>query len=92
MTPELTNQNGVCDNCHKKETFIHNRTGEICELCVDHVHVDGYDKMTPEEKKKYVRGLLCSRCNIMLGYAKEDPQILRNAANYLERHKCRPYP
>jgi len=30
------------------------------------------------------RGLLCNSCNWLLGQAKDDPQILRAAANYLE--------
>lgn len=32
-------------------------------LCVDHIHVKGFKKMKPEEKKKYVRGILCFMCN-----------------------------
>lgn len=32
-------------------------------LCVDHIHVSGFKKMVPEEKKKYVRGLCCFLCN-----------------------------
>lgn len=44
-------------------------------LAVDHAHASGQ-----------VRGLLCSRCNHdLLGAANEDPQLLRRAADYLER-------
>ncbi len=32
-------------------------------LCVDHVHKKGFKVMEPEEKLKYVRGLLCYKCN-----------------------------
>jgi hypothetical protein len=42
--------------------------------CVDHCHVTGK-----------VRGLLCATCNLMLGYAQDDPSILRRAAEYLEK-------
>lgn len=42
---------------------------------VDHCHVTGV-----------VRGLLCPRCNHLLGHAREDPAILREAAEYLEEH------
>ena len=41
-------------------------------LCVDHDHESGV-----------VRGLLCYRCNVGLGYFKEDPKLLRKAIRYL---------
>jgi hypothetical protein len=41
---------------------------------VDHCHATGA-----------VRGMLCARCNHMLGHAKDDPQTLRLGAVYLER-------
>lgn len=42
-----------------------------CKICgrkdgrlnVDHVHVKGFKKMSPEDKKKYVRSCLCFLCN-----------------------------
>lgn len=39
---------------------------------IDHCHKTGT-----------VRGLLCPGCNVMLGYARENPAILRAAARYL---------
>lgn len=33
-----------------------------------------------------VRSLLCLTCNGMLGYGKDDPDILRRGAEYLEKH------
>lgn len=52
----------------------------FCEICriqtvphTDHAH----------ENKKF-RGLLCTRCNPGLGYFKDDPTLLRKAADYLE--------
>ena len=33
-----------------------------------------------------VRGLLCGRCNLAIGYALDDPARLRALADYLERH------
>lgn len=34
---------------------------------------------------KKIRGLLCSNCNLMIGLAKDRPEILKAAADYLER-------
>lgn len=42
-------------------------------LCVDHDH-----------KTNKVRGLLCKRCNSMLGHATDSIEILHRAADYLE--------
>jgi len=52
----------------------------ICEgvmksPCVDHNHQTGK-----------VRALLCNSCNVMLGQAKDNPQILMRAVAYLEQH------
>lgn len=51
----LNRQNGVCAVCKREPT-----TGR---LCVDHEHVRGFKNMSPENKRKHVRGLLCFVCN-----------------------------
>lgn len=43
------------------------------KACVNHCH----------ETNK-VRGLLCSKCNTLLGMARDDINILQNAINYLQ--------
>ncbi len=43
-------------------------------LCVDHCHVTGK-----------VRGLLCVSCNLMLGYANDNTQVLANLIKYLNK-------
>lgn len=45
-------------------------------LCVDHDHATGK-----------VRGLLCDRCNRLLGMVGENFSILRSAAYYLRSHQ-----
>jgi hypothetical protein len=47
-------------------------------LQIDHCH-----------KVDKIRALLCRGCNSALGYAKDDPNILRKAADYIEHYKDR---
>jgi len=68
-------QNGVCAICGKPET-TKNQWGTL-RLSVDHDHVTGR-----------VRGLLCTRCNNIIGRADDDVTILLNAGIYLEKHRC----
>jgi hypothetical protein len=36
---------------------------------------------------KCIRGLLCVNCNLALGQLKDDPALLRKAADYLEANR-----
>lgn len=45
------------------------------DLVIDHSHVTGK-----------VRKVLCRYCNLALGHAKDDPNLLRRLADYLEEH------
>ena len=74
-------QGGVCAICKKPETAkLPGRKTESSEnrtrdLSVDHCHKTGR-----------VRQLLCNACNHILGEAKDDPEVLSAAAEYLKRH------
>jgi hypothetical protein len=55
--------------------------GYKCKLCgkEDHRLVIDHDHLTGR-----IRGMLCNRCNLMLGFAKDnDPEIFRKAIDYL---------
>lgn len=72
----LQKQSGMCAVCHKPEQQ-RNRWGTFNSLAVDHDHQTGK-----------VRGLLCAACNQGLGNFRDDVQLLRNAAYYLETSRC----
>jgi len=70
-------------NLTKEEAAVYanNRIGE-CTICkaetfrvVDHCHTTGE-----------IRGFICSACNSMLGYAKDNIKTLEAAIKYLKEH------
>ena len=65
----LDAQGGSCAGCDATEY-----NSNSYNLAVDHDH----------ETDK-VRGLLCLQCNRILGLAKDNPDLLRRLADYLER-------
>ena len=81
LTPEdyegmLSAQSGLCRLCGEPETKRDNRTGLVYALAVDHDHETGA-----------VRGLLCSICNVGLGYFRDDPELLVRAAEYIRSYR-----
>ena len=61
--------------------LVEDRNG-ICEICnehkllvVDHHHDTGM-----------VRGMICSFCNSMVGYSRENPDILSSCIEYLRKY------
>lgn len=69
-----------------KYRILMKRQKNKCAICgipfseskdhIDHCHSSGV-----------VRGLLCSPCNVAIGFMKDDPERLRSAAKYLEGHR-----
>jgi hypothetical protein len=65
----LNEQGGVCAGCGGPPTG----KGVVRNIYyVDHDHTTGV-----------VRGLLCHGCNLVLGYAKDRPEVLEKLADYL---------
>jgi len=64
----LEQQGGSCAGCGATEF-----NSKSYHLAVDHDHETGE-----------IRGLLCLKCNRILGLAQDDPELLRRLANYLE--------
>lgn len=75
MTPgqyaEMTKeQNDSCAICHKHRDACCGQT-----LNVDHCHITGK-----------IRGLLCKKCNLLLGHIDDRLDLLRNMTAYMEKH------
>jgi hypothetical protein len=89
----------LCNECHRDDTrnrkygitsasydAMLEQQGGGCAVCheacitgrrlaVDHEHASGQ-----------VRGLLCSRCNVAVGFLQESRVLARNVADYLDQH------
>lgn len=64
----LAEQGGGCAICGARRF---NRISD--RLAVDHNHNTGHP-----------RGLLCGRCNLVLGMVRDSAEVLKNAIRYLE--------
>ncbi len=68
----LAKQNFVCAICEEKEKTVHHVTGRLKSLAVDHDHVTGK-----------IRGLLCQRCNRVLGKVRDNTDLLDKMKEYI---------
>ena len=78
----LKHQYGMSEETYKTMEFSQNGKCAICfnvpinhVLFVDHCH-----------KTKKVRGLLCRKCNAVLGMCNDDEKILQSSIDYLRRY------
>jgi hypothetical protein len=55
----------------------------VCSTPIDDGDLD-HDHQTD-----YIRGVLCTPCNVGIGMFFDDPVIMRNAADYIEHHAKR---
>jgi len=71
------------------------KQGGKCPICgkvpkrfvIDHEHTQKWKQLHPEERRKYVRGLLCWTCNYYLLAKGVTRSKLQAAIEYLDRYK-----
>lgn len=72
--------------------------GWCCAVCrrhrgvkftTDHEHVPGWKKMPPEQRKRYVRGVLCTHCNYRVVHSNLSAKQAQNIADYLTNYERR---
>ena len=85
-TKRLYEQNFICPIC--KRSPLRAADG-MMHLVVDHFHARGYKKMSPEQKKKNVRGLVCITCNRYLVNRNVTIEKAENAIEYLRNFQAR---
>jgi len=60
-----------------------------CEICgTEAINSSNWDRLVVDHCHHTgdIRGFLCQPCNMALGSARDNPKILRDLADYLERH------
>lgn len=62
----------ICDNQFDLENIVHKGPRKM-RPCVDHNHETGK-----------IRGIICNNCNLVIGYANDNPAVLTNAIRYLQ--------
>ena len=77
--------------------LLHNQ-GWMCPICqkhrgvkwtTDHEHVRGWSKMEPEERRRFVRGILCRHCNWKVVHSRLTAAQARRIAEYIEAYEAR---
>lgn len=77
----LSGQGWRCPVCRK--------TGAAVKWNTDHDHVPGWAKRTPEERRRYVRGVLCAFCNHRRVNSRMSAAEAARIADYLAAYEAR---
>jgi len=73
IVTHFESHHGLCDLCGQPPTGV-KKNGRPRVLAIDHCHTSGE-----------FRGLLCTACNLGLGMFRDDPDLMRRAADYVTR-------
>lgn len=66
-----------------EEDFYIRESSNVCDICKSEMKIKCIDHC---HKTNKIRGVLCNSCNSFLGFAKDDPIILRRGIKYLRDH------
>lgn len=75
----LEAQGWKCPICHKTRA----------KWNTDHDHVPGWKNLPPEERKRYVRGVLCAYCNHRRVNSRMSALEAQRIADYLAAYEAR---
>lgn len=55
-----------------------------CDIC--HTWINTSSPLDHDHLSGKIRGILCKRCNLLLGQVQDDKNILKSAIEYLEKY------
>ena len=69
----------------------------VCPICkrrpaiwnTDHEHVPGWKKLPAHERRRYVRGVLCTHCNFRIVHSNLAADMAERMAAYLRAYEAR---
>ena len=71
----------------KDYAYMANEQGLKCATCATRLDLDSKDTHIDHcHATNRVRGLLCVRCNLALGFARDNASVLRTMAMYIDHH------
>lgn len=80
----------LLNRCYKfgltLEQAIHllKATGGVCRICKRKITKARFFAFDHDHRTGRLRGVICTKCNLLLGSADDTIEILRNAADYLQ--------
>lgn len=77
----LAGQGWRCPICRK--------SGALVKWNTDHAHVPGWAKKPPEERKRFVRGVLCAWCNHRRVHSRMGSEEAQRIADYFKAFETR---
>jgi hypothetical protein len=65
--------------------FLLDEQGHGCAICGNEATPTRALAIDHDHATDTIGGLLCTRCNMLIGYARDNPGVLDSAANYLKK-------
>lgn len=70
-----------------EEMYALYENNQTCNICGDAFPISKHKHIDHCHATGKARGILCTRCNTALGHMRDSPELLRKAAEYLEKFK-----
>lgn len=73
---------------HQQMMQMYIEQGSICTICKN--PIDNRKCVDHDHVTNVIRDILCNRCNVMIGQANDNIEVLQSAIDYIVKHKKTP--